>query len=69
MVVRCKAVRKVALYPTAAWWLNGDAAGHCVLISQIHRLAHREGFANWTDMRNWFVANHGLPYDGEMIEW
>ncbi|MBN8247762.1 MAG: hypothetical protein J0L84_10005 [Verrucomicrobia bacterium] len=31
--------------------------------------AHREGFLNWAEMREWFRTTHGLPFSGIMIEW
>lgn len=29
----------------------------------------REGFSDWVEMRNWFEAEHGLPFTGILIEW
>lgn len=32
-------------------------------------LAVCDGFASWSDMREWFVATHGLPFEGVLIMW
>jgi hypothetical protein len=38
------------------------------------KLGHREialgdGFKSWTEMRDWFIAQHGLPFEGVLVEW
>ncbi len=40
--------------------LRGDSAD---------RFARDDGFADWGDMRAWFEAEHGLPFDGIVIYW
>ena len=32
-------------------------------------VALRDGFASWSEMRDWFDATHGLPFRGTMIRW
>lgn len=32
-------------------------------------IAQREGFRDWEEMASWFRDQHGLPFDGIMIEW
>ncbi len=32
-------------------------------------IARRDGFANWREMRAFFDANRGLPFEGVMIVW
>lgn len=36
---------------------------------EVNKLATREGFANPTDMAEWFQSEHGLPFKGVLIEW
>lgn len=31
--------------------------------------ALKDGFASWTDLREWFRATHGLPFVGVLISW
>ena len=31
--------------------------------------AKRDGFESWADMRAFFEASHGLPFDGVLISW
>jgi hypothetical protein len=35
----------------------------------LERLAQQDGFASWSEMRDWFAAVHGLPFSGTMICW
>jgi hypothetical protein len=32
-------------------------------------IATHDGFANWADMRDWFLRVHGLPFEGVFIQW
>lgn len=31
--------------------------------------AQADGFADWSDMRAWFAAQYGLPFQGVLIAW
>lgn len=31
--------------------------------------ARLDGFASWTEMRDWFAKVHGLPFTGILIRW
>lgn len=31
--------------------------------------AHLDGFSSWQEMRDWFAAEHGLPFRGIVIGW
>jgi hypothetical protein len=31
--------------------------------------ARADGFANWKEMAEWFKDAHGLPFEGELIQW
>jgi len=31
--------------------------------------ARFDGFGDWTEMRDWFDAEHGLPFEGVVIFW
>jgi hypothetical protein len=33
------------------------------------KLARRDGFIGWREMREWFERTHGLPFHGWIIEW
>jgi hypothetical protein len=35
----------------------------------LERLAKADGFKTWTEMRDFFETNHGLPFSGTMIRW
>jgi hypothetical protein len=43
----------------AIWW-NDD---------KINEFARADGFASWVEMREWFDAQHGLPFVGVLIKW
>lgn len=40
--------------------LNGYEADH---------FARADGFSDWNEMRDWFKAEHGLPFDGVVLYW
>lgn len=31
--------------------------------------AEADGFKNWSEMRDWFEKEHGLPFKGRLIVW
>ena len=35
----------------------------------LDEFARLDGFAHWDEMRSWFEAAHGLPFQGVMIRW
>lgn len=35
----------------------------------IDGFARADGFNGWAEMREWFEAEHGLPFTGILIEW
>ena len=37
--------------------------------NDLERFAQSDGFACWSDMRDWFNETHGLPFIGQMIRW
>lgn len=39
------------------------------LIKNLDKFAIADGFDNWNHMRNWFQKEHGLPFEGVLIEW
>ena len=41
-------------------WLNEDAR---------ERFAIADGFAGWDEMREWFAAEHSLPFSGVCFFW
>ncbi len=32
-------------------------------------VARNDGFAGWTELKEWFARTHGLPFAGELIKW
>jgi hypothetical protein len=39
------------------------------LAETAQKLARADGFTGWEDMRQWFDAEHGLPFDGIVLYW
>ena len=35
----------------------------------LNQFAVLDGFHNWDSMKNFFQANHGLPFQGDLIIW
>ncbi len=61
----CLDVRPITLY-----------AGHYVLtvggyggFDTLNRFARDDGFDSWEEMREWFKAKYGLPFEGVLITW
>lgn len=36
---------------------------------QIAEMAVNDGFHNFDELKEWFVKTHGLPFEGDLIEW
>jgi hypothetical protein len=49
------------------WGLDDKDEG--VFIHCPETIAKRDGFSGWTEMREWFEATHGLPFNGYVIAW
>jgi hypothetical protein len=32
-------------------------------------IARNDGFRDWSEMRDWFAATHGLPFEGVLVKW
>lgn len=39
------------------------------LYSSVGQFARADGFSTWSEMRDWFEKEHGLPFKGRMILW
>lgn len=37
--------------------------------SDLGWFARRDGFKDWSEMRDWFKDRYGLPFEGVLIEW
>ncbi len=61
--VRVKEVFAVEVFEEYVWCMHTDRP------LKKFATARQEGFANWPDMRAWFLANHRLPLPGIMITW
>jgi hypothetical protein len=35
----------------------------------LEKFARADGFTGWPEMRDWFTAEHGLPFDGVVLYW
>jgi hypothetical protein len=38
-------------------------------VETLDAFAKSDGFSNWQEMRDWFSATHGLPFEGHLIMW
>lgn len=38
-------------------------------LHDLDQFARHDGFANWSEMREWFAGTHGLPFRGVLIRW
>ena len=37
--------------------------------TELNEFAIADGFTDWREMRDWFQRQHGLPFDGILIQW
>lgn len=59
-------VRKVRF---AGYFFDGgprDALGNEI---SLNAFAKSDGFGSWKDLVEWFMKNHGLPFEGIVIHW
>jgi hypothetical protein len=50
--------------------LEGMGARLCVVEGvNADRYAQADGFKDWDEMRDWFEATHGLPFEGVALYW
>ena len=61
----CTAVDQVTIARDAVYLCNKAKYPN----RHLDRLAIRDGFKDWAEMRDWFEAVHGLPFSGWLIEW
>lgn len=52
---------------SVAIFFNGTRLS--VLQEYLDGFAVDDGFRNWAEMREWFAAEHGLPFAGILIQW
>lgn len=61
----CIAVLKVSIDSCSI-----ELPGELLTVNRLRdRFAQLDGFYGWADMRDWFKVTHGLPFDGELIQW
>ena len=48
---------------------DGDTLGVWPEGGPLEWLAHQDGFDSWEEMRDWFNARYGLPFEGVLITW
>lgn len=44
----------------------GDKGGRRLILEAF---AKDDGFSGWTEMREWFQEEHGLPFEGTLYKW
>ena len=49
--------------------LNGKIRPHWSSILDRKWIAKKDGFAHWREMKAWFKATHGLPFEGVLVHW
>jgi hypothetical protein len=59
----CKSVTPIALPGKTVLQYFGDDYENFLSI------AHKDGFESVLEMLSWFWKNHGLPFEGFIIEW
>ncbi len=42
---------------------------HLFRVPPLDRFARADGFKDWAEMRDWFAAQYGLPFEGVLIQW
>lgn len=52
---------------SASYWITVD--GELYDVSRMRRLGIEDGFESIKELLAWFVQNHGLPFQGILIEW
>jgi hypothetical protein len=45
------------------------AEGFCDAIKPVEEMARDDGFENFEAMLDWFYKTHGLPFEGDLIQW
>lgn len=61
-----KEVRAVLIDHNGVNLYTHDGAGYAPGDEQF---AKQDGFGSWREMREWFEAQHGLPFRGVLIRW
>lgn len=46
-----------------------DLGEHWITGAALEALSLRDGFESWLEMRDWFKARYGLPFNGHLIRW
>jgi len=62
----CTETRSVRLTTHGSFYLDGFILWGR---SEVEPFARRDGFANMSEMVEWFETNHGLPFDGQLVRW
>lgn len=47
----------------------GDPAVRTLTVDEAHALAIADGFTSATELYEFFKAEHGLPFEGDLIHW
>jgi hypothetical protein len=50
------------------WW-EVQIDGQHIDSLEVTKFAQADGFADFTEMAEWFIAQHGLPFEGIVIYW
>lgn len=62
----CCECRRVMIHHNNVWTYQPVTL---IAGGDLEAFARRDGFTSWPDMRDWFEAAHGLPFDGFLIGW
>lgn len=64
MDAKCTQIQRIVI-TYDAMFLDGYG---CPIVLK-NAIAKLDGFSSWSEMREWFDTNHGLPFDGYLITW
>lgn len=69
----CLSVRRIRISRSSVELDGGNQSGErfreSEYRSQLDAFARADGFTDWHAMRDWFEAEHGLPFRGVVIAW
>jgi hypothetical protein len=63
---KCNDVCQITIYEDKILTFNPQEIH---LGDDLEHFARRDGFASWSEMRDWFAKIHGLPFTGVLIRW
>lgn len=58
---------EITLYGVGVWDAGRNEWTHDEFVPE--EFAEADGFESWEEMRDWFKAEHGLPFRGVLLMW